>query len=402
MQYQKLQNIYYKDEKIYLQEYEQRFQALFTKHFDFDIKQFNHRHAYPAFLCYTEELVVLLEKIYVENQKLLVLLNKTPDVVLKQFCLLCIIDEVKASNDIEGNHSTRRELREAMENISNKNRFVSTMNKYKMLLSENEINFSSAKAVRAFYDEFAHKEVIEDNPSNELDGEIFRRNPVDIDSGTGKTIHRGIYLEEKVIGYMETALEVFNAHDIPVLIKNAVFHYMFAYIHPFYDGNGRTARFMASYGMSKNLHYTVCLRLSAAVKKNTKKYYKMFANADAELNRGDLTPFVIEFLEFVYQAVRDTQRLLERKLKQFVANVKVLKDITNDDITSKMYVLLFQASILYGQGLTVAQLEKQLGKSRNTIMARFSKIPKEHIIVNTVKKTNYYKLNLLLFRQQKS
>lgn len=71
----------------------------------------------------------------------------------------------------------------------------------------------------------------------------------------------------------------------------------------------------------------------------------MFANADAELNRGDLTPFVIEFLEFVYQAVIDTQRLLERKLKQFVANVKVLKDITNDDITSKMYVLLFQASI---------------------------------------------------------
>lgn len=49
MQYPKLQNIYYKDEKIYLQEYEQRFQALFTKHFDFDIKQFNHRHAYPAF-----------------------------------------------------------------------------------------------------------------------------------------------------------------------------------------------------------------------------------------------------------------------------------------------------------------------------------------------------------------
>lgn len=97
------------------------------------------------------------------------------------------------------------------------------MNKYKMLLSENEINFSSAKAVRAFYDEFAHKEVIEDNPSNELDGEIFRRNPVDIDSGTGKTIHRGIYPEEKVIGYMETALEVFNAHDIPVLIKMQYF-----------------------------------------------------------------------------------------------------------------------------------------------------------------------------------
>lgn len=49
MQYPKLQNIYYKDEKIYLQEYEQRFQALFTKYFDFDIKQFNHRYAYPAF-----------------------------------------------------------------------------------------------------------------------------------------------------------------------------------------------------------------------------------------------------------------------------------------------------------------------------------------------------------------
>lgn len=399
--YQSLNKIFYKDESNYLCEYKKRFSSAFTKHFDIEIKQFNHKNAYPAFLCYTEEMVCLLEKIYLANQELLALLPAVPNVIIKQFYLLCVIDEVKASNDIEGNHSTRRELREAMEDIDDKNRFVSTMKKYKMMKPGLKMDFSTPEALRKFYDDFAHKEVVIDNPRNALDGKLFRRDSVDVDSGTGRTVHRGVYPEKKIIEYLKRALDIFNGDNMPVLVRMAVFHYIFAYIHPFYDGNGRTARFMASYAMLEHIHPMACLRLSTSINKNKAKYYKMFANTDAEINRGDLTPFVLEFLEFVLQSIIDTKRLLSRKLTQYNENTHILDKITNDELTLKIYILLFQASVLYGQGITVSKLESELKKSRNTIMDRLKKIPPEYLFIHTVKKVKYYKLNLLILKNNR-
>ena len=40
----------------------ERFDAPFTKHFNFSIKQFNRKHSYPIFLCYTEDIVKILIK----------------------------------------------------------------------------------------------------------------------------------------------------------------------------------------------------------------------------------------------------------------------------------------------------------------------------------------------------
>ena len=66
--------------------------------------------------------------------------------------------------------------------------------------------------------------------------------------------------------------------------------YFFEYIHPFYDGNGRTARFIASYFLAEHLNYLTALRLSVIIKRQRKKYY--------DLNR-DLTPFIYGFKTFL-------------------------------------------------------------------------------------------------------
>ena len=66
---------------------------------------------------------------------------------------------------------------------------------------------------------------------------------------------------------METLLGISNDKDLPFLISTALCYYLFTYIHPFYDGNGRTARFLTSYQLTQVLHYTVALRLPITIKK---------------------------------------------------------------------------------------------------------------------------------------
>lgn len=46
-------------------------------------------------------------------------MNSVPPVILHQFTLLSILDEVKAINDIEGVHSTRKEIQDILDgNVS--------------------------------------------------------------------------------------------------------------------------------------------------------------------------------------------------------------------------------------------------------------------------------------------
>lgn len=118
-------------------------------------------------------------------------------------------------------------------------------------MTDTEIDFNTCQDIRNFFDDFAHKEISKENPNRQLDGEIFRKDPVDIASAAGKTIHQGLFPESVIISTMNEALKILHREDILVLVRLGLFHYFFAYIHPFYDGNGRTDRFITSYFLGK-------------------------------------------------------------------------------------------------------------------------------------------------------
>lgn len=234
---------------------------------------------------------------------------------------------------------------------------------------------------------------------NELDGRLFRKSSVDIDSGTGKTIHQGVMHEEKIISLMQYALELLNDESVPLLVRVSIFHYFFAYIHPFYDGNGRTDRFITSYFLSKHFHPLASLRLSIFIKKNRATYYALFKEADSERNRGDMTPFVTGFMRLLLSTFNDTIAVLQRKEAQLETyRAKVDKFISEDDLLQNIYYILLQAALFYGQGVPMAQLVKLTDKSQKTIKIRLESMPKEHLLITTVNRVKYYKLNLLMFK----
>ncbi|WP_444210707.1 Fic family protein [Dialister succinatiphilus] len=392
---------YQHTQEEYETEYIRRLEAPFTVHFNIPIHQYNRKNAYPAFLCYTGEILRLVEKFYKTYEQFLYTVNTVPPVVLYQFTRLSIVEEVKSTNDIEGVRSTKKEIREIIEKKgTHYHRLQSVVHQYLELLGEEEIKFDTCQDIRNFYDDFTHQEITRENPQNRLDGSLFRKEPVQIQAATGKTIHQGLYPESRIIEALDQALRILHSEEYPLLIRLALFHYFFVYIHPFYDGNGRTDRFITSYFLSRKFHRLLAVRLSIYIKRNQSRYYHMLEEADSEKNRGDMTPFVMGFLEILIGSTEDTIGVLSRKneqMRKYESRIDAFQ--LKDKLLKEIYITLLQAALFYGEGISMADLMKVTGKNRGTIQKRIDEIPENHLIVTKAGKTNYYKLNLMLFKE---
>lgn len=392
---------YQHTQEEYETEYIRRLEAPFTVHFNIPIHQYNRKNAYPAFLCYTGEILRLVEKFYKTYEQFLYTVNTVPPVVLYQFTRLSIVEEVKSTNDIEGVRSTKKEIREIIEKKgTHYHRLQSVVHQYLELLGEEEIKFDTCQDIRNFYDDFTHQEITQENPQNRLDGSLFRKEPVQIEAATGKTIHQGLYPESRIIEALDQALRILHSEEYPLLIRLALFHYFFVYIHPFYDGNGRTDRFITSYFLSRKFHRLLAVRLSIYIKRNQSRYYHMLEEADSERNRGDMTPFVMGFLDILIGSTEDTIGVLSRKneqMRKYESRIDAFQ--LKDKLLKEIYITLLQAALFYGEGISMADLMKVTGKNRGTIQKRIDEIPGNHLIVTKAGKTNYYKLNLMLFKE---
>ena len=404
MTYIPLYEIYYKQNNEWFPEYQKRFNNLFTKHLDITIKEFNREKEFQLFYCHTEYIVTLQNKIMFDFLRLQKLFNLLPGAGIDQFLKSCMIEEIQSTNEIEGVRSTRQEIREAIFAQGKYNpdvRLWGIVNKYNKIINDENIKLKTCEDIRNLYDDFILDEIKRNNTSDIPDGNIFRKNSVDIVSGTQKTIHRGVYPESKIIDYMTKALQFLQDDSVSIFIRIAVFHYLFGYIHPFYDGNGRMSRFITSYFLSKNLHPTIALRLSVLIKQHKNDYYKLFENTNAQINCGDLTPFIIWSLEFIASAITSTYKLLFEKYELFSSlNQKLDEMLKNEDKTTKrVYNILLQAAVFSDMGATSQEIVQTLKLSKRTIDARIKEIPNEILLADKTSRPYHYKLRLSFFEQ---
>ena len=392
MQYKPLSSIFYSNNDEYLKIYTNRYNSESTYRFDFKIKENN------AFLVINNDILRSIESIYKLNCDLLKKMNSVPLIALQQYRKKCLVDEIKITNEIEGVNSTRKEINDILNSKieNNKNtRLYGLVKKYD-LLEEEEIKLNCCEDIRKLYNELVLQEVIEEDLKNKPDGKIFRKEEVYVQNSTGKIIHSGVYPEKDIILNMTKGLNILNNNEYNYMIRIAVFHYIFGYVHPFYDGNGRTSRFISSYLLSKNLQPLVSYKLACTIKENINSYYKSFKETNDEKNKGDLTIFVIKFFDILIKSLIELCDSLEEGHNKLNYFAKISKEICEGDNRKlKVLFVLIQNTLFGDEGLDIEDLSSicEVGKSK--IRSSLKELEKNNILYITKDgRKNLYDVNL--------
>jgi Fic family protein len=99
------------------------------------------------------------------------------------------------------------------------------------------------------------------------------------------------------------------------VVKAIILHFWLAYIHPFNDGNGRTARALFYWYMLKNRHWLFeYLSISRVIVKTRNQYYRSFLYS--EIDSGDMTYFIVYHLRAISAAIKEFKRYIERKQRE--------------------------------------------------------------------------------------
>ena len=118
--------------------------------------------------------------------------------------------------------------------------------------------------------------------------------------------------------HISSLISWYKTSSVHPLIKSAVFHYEFEFIHPFSDGNGRIGRMWHTLLLGKWKKIFFWLPIEEFIKKEQKEYYDTLAIADKE---GESTIFV----EFMLKIINDS-------LKEIKTSEKIT-DQDNDQVT---------------------------------------------------------------------
>lgn len=377
MKYSPLSSIYYSNPAGYEAIYQQRFNSESTIRFEFDI------HDSPAFVVVTPELTQIITNILQINGKIIALTSNLPLVALKQYQLKSLIDEIRLTNDIEGVYSTRKEIQALLDTDHSREskRFAGLVNSYLLLTEPKKIALSTCGDVRKIYDALVANDVLLENPDDALDGEVFRKGPVYVCSRHGEVIHNGLVPESVIISFMTQALSFIHAESINSFIRIAVFHYLFGYIHPFYNGNGRVNRFISGYLLSTELTPIIGYRLSYTIQKNLDQYLKSFRTANNTLNKGDLTSFVLVFLNIVQTAMENlNSSLLSRKEQLEFYSVQSNKLRYSSRNQSSILLVLIHNALFGYSGISIDTISSVTGLSIPTVRKSLTALFDQHLI----------------------
>ena len=170
----------------------------------------------------------------------------------------------------------------------------------------------------------------------EKDSGMFRNHPEGVFDGDKQIFlappaHMVTTLMENLFKWMNEAKERINP-----LILSSIFHYEFVFIHPFSDGNGRTARLWQTALLSDWKPLFKYIPIESIIRENQDKYYSAIRECNSVGSSNIFIEFMLEvILEAVKEMVMTTQETTQ-ETTQKTTQEKILNLIRdNTSITQK-------------------------------------------------------------------
>ncbi len=270
---------------------------------------------------YTNKIVNDLLKI--NKAKEIVDLLEIPVSIEEEIKKETLAKRVHYSTKIEGNTLNLNEVIEVIENknVSHERNVLEVRNYYNALMYLNDLDSKNITEDLIFK---VHNLVI-GKKINYKDNYRDGQNVV-ADSITGNIAYLPPEAKD-VKALMNQMIKEFNSKenkDIPIPIKAGIFAYEFVTIHPFWDGNGRTSRLLATY-ILKNYNYDLngFYVIEEFYDKNINEYYnslqmQLHHNFYFGRNNADIT----EWLEYFIGVMANAFEIVGNKVKEIYENSK--------------------------------------------------------------------------------
>lgn len=248
----------------------------------------------------------------------------------EQYMISSLMEEAIASSQIEGAATTRRVAKEMLrKNLKPQDRSQQMiLNNYKTILT---IKDTLEEPMTISLLHRFHKMITENSLDDPATSGRFRKEdePIQVvDHDDGQVLHTPLpagQLSELVQQLCEFANAQQDTVFMHPVIRAVILHFWLAYLHPYVDGNGRTARALFYWYMLKRKYWLFeYLSISRIFLRSHKQYLRAFLHS--EQDDGDLTYFIVYHLRAIRLAIRELQDYLKRKQKEYQVALSLLKN----------------------------------------------------------------------------
>lgn len=144
--------------------------------------------------------------------------------------------------------------------------------------------------------------------------------------------------------------------------KAIIIHFLIGYIHPFADGNGRTARALFYWYLIKKGYWLIeYMSVSRVILGSKAQYARAYQYTEQDEN--DLTYFILYNLKAIEQSLEELKKYIERKNREKKTILNLLRDTEyNDRQVGLLQEILNNQKNMF----TVNEVEAKFGVSNQT------------------------------------
>lgn len=358
----------------------------FTLHTNISLPSAINAESENIFIVEYPKLSILQDKVISTDRLIRSTQRDLPAVAYHKYVHELLIDELRNTNEIEGVHSSRKEMDEAIRaaratKSHATKRFLEMARMYLNLEDDSCAFPETTHAIRTMYDSLVGDEIQEPNIP---DGELFRKESVSVRDQLGTLIYAGVNPESAISSKLEELIR-FSHESWPMFYKALAMHYVFECIHPFYDGNGRLGRFLLATSLNQEgLSLPSILSFSHEIQRRKPQYYSAFTQAQHPLNKGELSFFVYELLDILHNGQLSALADLKSKkesLQLYREYVQRFEPVARGLIFATAQVSLFTQ----GEGASLDELVEACdqGLSKATLRKHTLKLVSEGVLLQS-------------------